>query len=165
MLLAIVASMWAAVITIPLIVRWRDSRHIESVGNFSRSLGVLGHQCSTSMTAIPGRQSVRRSSWTILTKFGRVEPQEVLHQLYGSSVQQSGRAVRNRAVRVSRLARQKMIRRRKNVLLSLFGSTTFFFVVNILHSSRITELLTLLAFLALISYVGLLVQFKKAAFN
>ncbi len=166
MLLAIVASMWAAVITIPLIVRWRDSRHITSVGNFSKSLGVLGHQCSTSMTAIPGRQAVRKSSWTILTKFGRVEPEVVLQDRYRltTSTWHPSRVIRYKT-RVSRLARQQMIRRRKNVLFSLLGSTLFLFALNLMLGSRIVELLTLLTFLALISYIGLLIQFKKAAFN
>jgi hypothetical protein len=164
MLLAIVASMWAAVITIPLIVRWRDSRHITSVGTFSRSLGVLGQQCSTSMTAIPGRQAVRKSSWTILTKFGRVEPEVVLQEFYGLTTSQPNRVVHYKT-RVSRLARQQMMRRRKNILFSLLGSTFFLFVVNLVMGSRIVELLTLLAFLALICYIGLLIQLKKAAFS
>ncbi|TAN24856.1 MAG: hypothetical protein EPN30_06105 [Actinomycetota bacterium] len=164
MLLAIVASMWAAVITIPLIVRWRDSRHVTSVGSFSKSLGVLGHQCSTSMTAIPGRQSVRRSSWTILTKFGRVEPEVVLQDQYRMMSSQPSRVV-DYKTRVSRLAHHQMIRRRKNIMATLLASTFFLFVVNLLLGSRIVELLTLLTFLALISYVGLLIQFKKAAFN
>lgn len=164
MLLAIVASMWAAVITIPLVVRWRDSHHIGSVGKFSESLGVLGHQCSTSLTAIPGRHPVRRSSWTILTRFGRVEPEVVIRELYGSSVPQTGRVVRY-TTRPSSITRQRMIRRRKNILFTLLGSTAFLFFVTILDTSRIFELFTLLAFLALISYIGLLLQFKKAAFN
>ncbi|MDA8080996.1 MAG: hypothetical protein M0Z96_05220 [Actinomycetota bacterium] len=164
MLLAIVASMWAAVITIPLVVRWRDSRHITSVGSFSRSLGVLGHQCSTSTTAIPGRQAVRKSSWTILTKFGRVEPEVLLQDQYSFATSQPSRVVHYKT-RVSRLAHQQMIRRRKNILFSLLGSSLMLFVLNLLLGSRVVELLTLLTFLALISYIGLLVQFKKAAFN
>lgn len=164
MLLAIVASMWVAVITIPLVVRWRDSRHITSVGSFSRSLGVLGHQCSTSMTAIPGRQAIRKSSWTILTKFGRIEPEILLQDAYRMTTSQPSRVIQYRTS-VSRLARQQMIRRRKNILFSLLGGTFFLFIVNLALSSRIVELLTLLTFLALISYIGLLIQFKKAAFN
>jgi len=164
MLLAIVASMWAAVITIPLIVRWRDSRHITSVGTFSRSLGVLGHQCSTSTTAIPGRQAIRKSSWTILTQFGRVEPEVLLQNHYRFATPQTNRTVQHKS-KVSRLAHQQMIRRRKNILFSLLGSTLFFFAVNLLVGSRIVELLSLLTLLALFSYIGLLVQFKKAAFN
>ncbi len=164
MLLAIVASMWAAVITIPLIVRWRDSRHVASVGSFSKSLGVLGHQCSTSMTAIPGRQSVRSSSWTILTKFGRVEPEIVLQDQYRMLSSQPNR-VGSFNTRVPRLAHHHMIRRRKNILTVLLASTFVLFVINLLMGSRIVELLTLLTFIALISYVGLLIQFKKAVFN
>lgn len=164
MLLALVASMWAAVITIPLIVRWRDTRHIQSVGNFSKSLGVLGHQCSTSVTAIPGRRNVAKSSWAILTKFGRIEPEVLLRDQYGSSVRQSVRVFHYRQSG-SRLAHQKMIRRRKNILFSLFGTTVFLFLVNLVDATRMTELLTLLAFLALASYVALLVQCKKAVFN
>ena len=164
MLLAIVASMWAAVITIPLVVRWRDSRHITSVGSFSRSLGVLGHQCSTSMTAIPGRQAIRKSSWTILTKFGRFEPEVLLEDQYRMTSSQPSRVVQY-SPRISGLAHQQMIRRRKNILFTLLGSTLFLVAVNLLVGSRIVELMTLLTFLALISYVGLLIQFKKAAFN
>lgn len=163
MLLALVASMWAVVITIPLIVRWRDSRHVQSVGNFSRSLGVLGHRCST-MTAIPVRQNVRKSSWSVLTKFGRIEPEVLLEHQYGSSVPQSGK-IRQYRTGVSRLARQRMLRRRKNILFSLLSATAFFFIVNLLRSSRLVELLTLLSLLALIAYLGLLVQLKKAVFN
>ena len=164
MLLAIVASMWAAVITIPLIVRWRDSRHVTSVGSFSRSLGVLGHQCSTSMTAIPGRQAVRKSSWTILTKFGRIEPEAILEDCYRLTTAHPSKVIAYKTS-VSRIDRHQMMRRRKNILLSLAGSTFMLFMVNLLLGSRIIELLTLLALLALISYLGLLIQFKKAAFN
>lgn len=164
MLLALVASMWAAVITIPLIVRWHDSRHVQSVGNFSRSLGVLGHQCSTSMTAIPRRQGVRKSSWAVLTKFGRIDPEILLENQYGSSVPQT-KKVRQYRTGVSRLARQRMLRRRKNILFSLLSATAFFFLVNLLRSSRLVELLTLLSLLALVSYLGLLVQLKKAVFS
>lgn len=164
MLLALVASMWAAVITIPLIVRWRDTRHVQSVGSFSRSLGVLGHQCSTSVTAIPGRRTVAKSSWAILTKFGRIEPEVLLTSQYGSSVRPSVR-VGNYRRRVSRLAHQKMLRRRKNILFSLLGATIFFFLVNAIHGSRLVELLALLTFLALAFYVGLLIQLKKVVFG
>ena len=146
MVLGLLAVVWIAVLAPPLLRRGAESRRADSVGDFHRHLGVLQRTGPNIIAPAHTRVDHRRPGYSV-DGFDPPSPR------VASSL---------RAVAASQ-NRQRMLRRRRNVLIGLAASTMVFLVTGAMPGLHVVLAVAAVAAVLLGTYMALLVRYRNLA--
>lgn len=144
MVLGLLAVVWIAVLAPPLLRRGAESRKADSVGDFRRHLGVL-QRTGPSMIAPAHTRVERRSASAFSGPVSGYRP-----------------GATRPAARVP-AGRGRTLRRRRNALAILAGSTFLFLVVGAMPRLHVVLAAAAVSLVLLVAYVALLVRLRNAA--